>query len=209
VVPLSGSVRYRSSRIYTLASSKSLYFHISDQTVQQKIAELDEEIDLCKAVVVLYNNSVLMVGGAGGTKHLPGKDSTGAYHVDGELELTNEAGVKDLTNKLIPFSRVGGGGFLSPLARYWLDPCCDAEGHVTNKKTLSYLQQLERLLQAFQTTSMTRSSRGTIPTSMFCAQQNIWNWAPEGGHADGLGMRSCRHLGQRVRYIQLMRYTIL
>jgi hypothetical protein len=108
---------------------------------------LVEEINLTKAVVViqLHDNSVYMVGGAGGTKHLPLKDIQGVHHADCELVVVDKAGIKDLSNKLTPLIRALLGGkklFLSPLARYWLDPCCAAENHVKNYKTPNYLRHL-------------------------------------------------------------------
>jgi hypothetical protein len=48
------------------------------------------------------------------------------YHVDSTLLEADVAGVKDLTSKLVPLTRVLRGPkklFISLLARSWLDPC--------------------------------------------------------------------------------------
>ncbi len=69
------------------------------------------EIDIAKAAVVLqlYDNSVYMVSGTGGTKHLPTRDIKGVYHMEGELVLADKSGIKDLTKELVPLVRVLGG----------------------------------------------------------------------------------------------------
>jgi hypothetical protein len=93
----------------------------------------------------LYDNSVYLVGGAAGTKSLPKRDSKGVYHVVGALVVADNAGIKDVTNKLVPLVRALESVkklFLSPLARYQLDPCCATEGHVTNYQTPGYLARL-------------------------------------------------------------------
>jgi hypothetical protein len=123
---------------------------ISDLSVKQKTAEviaLGKTIDLEKSTVILqlYDNSVFLVGGAGGTKSLPTRDSAGRYHISGELVIADKAGIKDLTSKLVPLIRALSGArkvFLAPLSRYWLDPCCKDEDHLTNYKKAGYLQSL-------------------------------------------------------------------
>jgi hypothetical protein len=125
-------------------------WRISELSVKQKVAEIDtlgQTVELEKATVLLqlYDNSVFLVGGAGGTKSLPVRDSAGRYHIDGELVVADKAGIKDLTSKLVPLIRALSGArkvFLAPLSRYWIDPCCSEPGHLTNYKTTGYLQSL-------------------------------------------------------------------
>jgi hypothetical protein len=86
---------------------------ISELSVKKKTAEvvsLGKTIDLEKATVILqlYDNSVFLVGGAGGTKSLPTRDSAGRYHISGELVIADKAGIKDLTSKLVPLIRAIG-----------------------------------------------------------------------------------------------------
>jgi hypothetical protein len=96
------------------------------RSVKQKTAEvvsLGKTIDLEKATVILqlYDNSVFLVGGAGGTKSLPTRDSAGRYHINGELVIVDKVGIKDLTSKLVPLIRALNGArkvFLAPLSRY-------------------------------------------------------------------------------------------
>jgi hypothetical protein len=123
---------------------------ISDQNVKKKVAEianLSEEIELEKATIVLqlYDNSVFLVGGAGGTKSLPTRDPEGRYHINGELLVTDKAGIKELTSMLVPLIRSLCGAkkiFLAPLSRYWVDPCCGDPAHLTNYRSADFLPRL-------------------------------------------------------------------
>jgi hypothetical protein len=125
-------------------------WRISELSVKQKTAEINslgQTVELDKATVILqlYDNSVFLVGGAGGTKSLPVRDSAGRYHINGELVVADKAGIKDLTSKLVPLIRALNGAkkvFLAPLSRYWIDPCCTEPGHLTNYRTAGYLQSL-------------------------------------------------------------------
>jgi hypothetical protein len=125
-------------------------WRISEQSVEQKtqeIVKLSEHVDLEKSTIILqlFDNCVFMAGGAGGTKNLPVRGHDGKYHVIGELVVADKAGVKDLAGKLVPLLKALGSAkklVLSPLSRYWLDPCCPDPSHVTNYKTVGYLQRL-------------------------------------------------------------------
>jgi hypothetical protein len=105
-------------------------WRISENSVKTKVEELKNmaaDIDLKSSVCVLqlYDNSIYLVGGPGGVKHLPARDPTGKYHIDGPLIVADKSGVKDLTAKLMPLLRELGECkkvFLTPLARYWLPP---------------------------------------------------------------------------------------
>jgi hypothetical protein len=59
-------------------------------------------------VLQLYDNHVYMVGGAGGTRNLPTRDTKDIYPVQSELVVAYKAGIKDLTNKLVPLIKVLG-----------------------------------------------------------------------------------------------------
>ncbi len=59
--------------------------------------------------------------------------------------VADKAGIKDLTSKLVPLIRALNGArkvFLTPLSRYWIDPCCAEPDHLTNYRTVGYLQSL-------------------------------------------------------------------
>jgi hypothetical protein len=59
--------------------------------------------------------------------------------------IADKAGIKDLTNKLVPLIRALSGVrkvFLIPLSRYWIDLCCGEPGHLSNYKTAGYLPSL-------------------------------------------------------------------
>ncbi len=126
--------------------------------MQNKIAQvknLASEIDLKDAVCILqlFDNSIYMVGGPGGVRHLPARDSAGTYHVDGPLLVADKAGIKDLIAKLAPLLCELGGCkklFLTPLARYWLSPCCDNVDHVSNYREKNYLPKLNMAISGLR-----------------------------------------------------------
>jgi hypothetical protein len=99
------------------------------------------------AVVVLqlFDNSVYLVGREGGIKRLPAKDRSGKYHVDGTLTVADKPTVKELTNILAPLLKVLGGSkklLLTPMARYWVAPCCAEPDHLTNYRSPGFLPRL-------------------------------------------------------------------
>jgi hypothetical protein len=96
-------------------------------------------------VLQLYDNSVFLVGGAGGTKSLPIREASGHYHINWELLVSDKAGIKELTAMLVPLIRALCGAkkiFLAPLSRYWVDPCCGDPAHLTNYRTADFLPKL-------------------------------------------------------------------
>jgi hypothetical protein len=104
-------------------------------------------VDWTTAVVVLqlFDNSVYLVGTPGGEKHLPRRDRHGAYHIDGDLTVADKSAVKNLVTMLMPLFKVLESSrkiVLTPLARYWVGPCCSDASHHTNYKTGSYLPAL-------------------------------------------------------------------
>jgi hypothetical protein len=125
-------------------------FRISDYSVAELTAKVDtlKKSDLlkdCTAIIQLYDNSVYQVGGPGGTRHLPVSDTRGHYHIDGPLLVADKAGVRDLTSQLTPLIKTLAGVrkiFLTPLARYWLKPCCGDEEHHVNFHASGYLPAL-------------------------------------------------------------------
>jgi hypothetical protein len=133
-------------------------WRITNDVVQKKIAQVKDlasEIELKDAVCVLqlFDNSIYMVGGPGGVRHLPVRDSTGIYHVDVPLLVADKAGIKDLTAKLAPLLQELGGCkklVLTPLARYWLSPCCDNVDHVSNYREKNYLPKLNMAVSGLQ-----------------------------------------------------------
>jgi hypothetical protein len=94
-----------------------------------------------------------LVGGPGGVKHLPARDSAGKYHIDGPLVVADKSGVKDLTAKLTPLLRELGDCkkvFMTPLARYWRAPCCSNEEHLVNYSEHGYLPRLNTAISALR-----------------------------------------------------------
>jgi hypothetical protein len=153
-------------------------WRISEQNVKKKTAEivnLGEEIELEKATIVLQlynNNSVFLVGGSGGTKSLPIRDSAGHYHINGKLLVSDKAGIKELTAMLIPLIRALCGAkniFLAPLSRYWVDPCCGDPAHLTNYRSAEFLPKLGAATSVLKEYIRTPCTQGTRPTLGCCA----------------------------------------
>jgi hypothetical protein len=125
-------------------------FRINDKSVSDAIAKVDTlkkdgMLSDYVAIIQLFDNSVYQVGGPGGTRHLPVSDNTGNFHIDGPLLLADKQGIRDLTNQLTPLIKILEGSkkvFLTPLARYWLKPCCQDPSHHTNFGASQYLPAL-------------------------------------------------------------------
>jgi hypothetical protein len=77
----------------------------------------------------------------------------GTYHITGELVVADKAGIKDLSGKLVLLICTLCGAkkmFLSPLSRYWLDPCCSNPEHLTNYKSPGYLPKLGSVISSLR-----------------------------------------------------------
>jgi hypothetical protein len=148
-------------------------FRINDKSVSDAI----EKVDTLKsdgllgdyvAIIQLFDNSVYQVGGPGGTRHLPVSDSRGNFHIDGPLLLADKQGIRDLTSQLTPLIKSLEGSrkiFLTPLARYWLKPCCQDTSHHTNFGASQYLPALGSNI--FRLRDFIRDSLYTKRTSNF------------------------------------------
>ncbi len=101
-------------------------FRITDASVGELVRQILEEKKIQEynevtAVIQLLDNSVFLVGGPGGTRHLPRRDTDGTYHVDGVLHVADKPAVRDLMSKLTPLLKTLGPRvkkvFLSPLTQ--------------------------------------------------------------------------------------------
>jgi hypothetical protein len=125
-------------------------FRINGGTVPdlvERVLDLSSNINMDNATVVLqiFDNSVYMAGGPGGEKRLPGKDRSGTYHIEGSLVVADKAAVKDLVQQLAPLLKGLGSSrkiILTPLARYWVAPCCSDPTHTVNYHTVGFLPRL-------------------------------------------------------------------
>jgi hypothetical protein len=109
--------------------------------------------DTTTVILQLYDNSVYMVGGQEGEKTLPKRGQDGVFHIDGHLVVADKDTVKSLTSLLMPLLKILGNSrklFLTPLARYWIGPCCDAETHHTNYRAQGYLPRLGDAIHALR-----------------------------------------------------------
>ncbi len=109
--------------------------------------------DTTTVILQLFDNSIYMVGGQGGEKTLPKRDHGGTYHIDGQLVVADKAAVKGLMGLLMPLIKFLGNSrklFLTPLARYWVGPCCDKDTHHTNYRSQGYLPRLGDAIHALR-----------------------------------------------------------
>ncbi len=123
--------------------------------IMNKVSDLSSRVDIDKATVVLqlFDNSVFMVGGPGGEKRLPGRDRAGTYHIDGSLIVADRTVIKDLVTQLAPLLKALGASrkiILTPLARYWVGPCCGDPAHLINYHTAGYLPKLGDAIAALR-----------------------------------------------------------
>jgi hypothetical protein len=153
-------------------------WRISENSVKIKVEEiknLAEDFDVKTSVCILqlYDNSIYLVGGPGGVRHLPARDPAGKYHVDGPLLVADKPGVKDLTAKLMPLIKELGESkkvFLTPLASYWLAPCCDKPDHLVNCRERGTYPSSTAPSQHCATASETPCLPGESRTTGFSAQ---------------------------------------
>ncbi len=90
----------------------------------------------------MFDNSVYQTGGLGGVRYLPDKDQYGQFHITGTLQVADKDAVKEMVSLLAPLFKALGHLrklILTPLARYWLKPCCENPDHHTNYSSSSYL----------------------------------------------------------------------
>ncbi len=119
--------------------------NVSDLVAEVTATAANINMDNARVILQLLDNSVYMVRGPGGETRLPCKDRQGRYHVDGSLVVADKATVRDLLTTAGPVIRALGNAqkvFLTPLARYWVSPCCSDTAHVTNYHTVGYLPKL-------------------------------------------------------------------
>jgi hypothetical protein len=96
-------------------------------------------------VLQLFDNSVYLDSKPGGEKVLPRKDRSGTFHIEGNLTIADKPTVKNLVHQLTPLLRELGESrkiFLTPLARYWVGPCCNDPAHHINYRSPGYLPAL-------------------------------------------------------------------
>jgi hypothetical protein len=125
-------------------------FRITSSSVSELTKILEPEIQNhtegpCTAILQLFDNSVYQVGGPGGVRYLPDRDQYGQFHITGTLQVADKGAVKEMVGLLAPLLKVLGPMrklFLTPLARYWLKPCCENPDHHTNYSSSNYLPLL-------------------------------------------------------------------
>jgi hypothetical protein len=125
-------------------------FRVTESNVKELVGRLESELtgaelDSCTIIVQLLDNSIYQVGGPGGVRYLPKADQCRRYHVTGSLQIADKTAVKEMVGVLSPAIKAMGQArkiFLTPLARYWLKPCCSDPSHHTNYSSPDYLPAL-------------------------------------------------------------------
>ncbi len=77
----------------------------------------------------------------------------GTYHIDGSLVVADRSVIKDLVSQLAPLLKALGASrkiILTPLARYWVGPCCGDPAHLINYHTAGYLPKLGDAIAALR-----------------------------------------------------------
>jgi hypothetical protein len=133
-------------------------WRISKDTVEAMVTTVTETaagVNLETAVVVLqlFDSSVYLVNKSDGEKRLPRKDRHGTYHIEGSLVVADKTTIKELVQQLSPLLKLLGNCrkiLLTPLARYWVAPCCANEDHHTNYRSPHYLSALGDAVHALR-----------------------------------------------------------
>jgi hypothetical protein len=133
-------------------------WRINKDTVEAMMATVTETaavVNLETAVVILqlFDSSVYLVNTSNGEKRLPRKERNGTYHIEGSLVVADKAAVKELVQQLSPLLKLLGSCrkvVLTPLARYWVAPCCASEGHHSNYSAKHYLSALGDAVHALR-----------------------------------------------------------
>jgi hypothetical protein len=84
---------------------------------------------------------------------LPCKDRRGTYHIDGSLVVADKPMVRELVSTATPLLKHLGSVrklVLTPLARYWVAPCCDDPLHLTNYRLPGFLPRLGDAIHALR-----------------------------------------------------------
>jgi hypothetical protein len=127
----------------------------SVERLVETISEMTANViwDTATVIVQAFNNSLYIVSSPSGEKKLPERDNLGKYHINGNLLVADKPCIKDLVHLLVPVLKMLGNGkklFLTPLARYWVGPCCGDPTHHTNYRHPTYLPRLGDAIHALR-----------------------------------------------------------
>ncbi len=84
---------------------------------------------------------------------MPCKDRRGTYLIDGSLVVADKPTVRELVSTATPLQKHLGAArklFLTPLARYWVAPCCGDSLHLNNYRLPGYLPRLGDAIHALR-----------------------------------------------------------
>ncbi len=153
---LSNVVKHVRQEAWRVVDLTTPGFRINGESVAvlaERVSSTEVNWDDAVVVLQLFDNSVYMVGGEGGVKRLPTRDRNGKHHVDGTLTGADKPTVKELASTLAPLLKALGGSkklVLTPMARYWVTPCCGDSGHLTNYRNPGFLPRLGESVAALR-----------------------------------------------------------
>jgi hypothetical protein len=127
-------------------------WRISPQNVDNLMPKLKEAIhEMDPAVIVFYciDNSTFYGRTTDGSRTAPGPDSTGVYHVAGDVVVASRDVMHEHFTAMKPLLDLVGkrkGIVVAPLPRYVAAGCCSDPDHCSNRRVLDFEQQQQQLL---------------------------------------------------------------
>jgi hypothetical protein len=111
--------------------------------LEEALAGLDES----RTVLLLQplDNSIYYSSKAKGEKIITRKGSDKKYPVNGELKLISKEDMKELFLLILPQIKAARGMkviIMGPMPRYLIAKCCKNVGHVTNRNTDNYIDDM-------------------------------------------------------------------
>jgi hypothetical protein len=127
-------------------------WRISRQNVENLVPKVKEAIhEMDPAVIVFYciDNSTYYGRTADGSRTAPRQDSTGVYHVAGDVVVASRDVMHEHLTAMKPLLYLVGkrkGIVVAPLPRYVAAGCCSDPDHCSNRRVLDFEQQQQQLL---------------------------------------------------------------
>jgi hypothetical protein len=129
-------------------------WRISAEAVESMKAELasvlqEEFSGETYVIYQLFDNSMFWSCDADGARSLPVKAGDNQYHILGRLVYIERAAMKELFMLALPLLRAGLNHtkvLLSPLMRYVTSSCCNAPGHMTNRRGKNFAANMGKAL---------------------------------------------------------------
>jgi len=109
---------------------------------------------ICCVVYNLFDNCFFFSRGDDGSLTRAARGADGVYHIVGESVLAPKELQQRTLKQLVPLLEAGGNCpkiLISPLPRYLERGCCPDSGHVTNRTSADYKEELEKEIYSCKT----------------------------------------------------------